>query len=317
MKTPAFWSDRNLLSVLLSPLGGLYGLATRLNIALHRPQKVNVPVICIGNLTAGGTGKTPTAASLAALLQQQGLKPFFVSRGYGGKLHNILVDPQKHSPQEVGDEPLILARQAPAVVNPDRLAGAQTAVANGAGLIIMDDGFQNPRLHKDLSFLVFDGGFGYGNGLCIPAGPLRESLKAGLKRADAVLIIGEDRHHLADQFKLPIFHGKITPVRPDFEQRKAIAFAGIGRPEKFYQSLRELDFELVQTIDFPDHHFYSDGELQELIKSAEENQAILMTTAKDYVKIPAALRPHFQVLEITIEWEQPQELCQFITKRII
>lgn len=316
MKTPSFWSEHNLTSALLTPLGSLYALATRINIALHKPRKVSVPVICIGNLTAGGTGKTPTAVSIASLLQANGKKPFFVSRGYGGKLHNIIVNPQRHSPQEVGDEPLILSRQAPTIVNSDRYEGAQTAIANGAGLVIMDDGFQNPRLYKDLSFLVFDGGFGYGNGKCIPAGPLRENLHAGLKRADAILIIGEDKHNLAAQFDLPVFQGKIVPVPPEFSERRAIAFAGIGRPEKFYQSLRELGFDLLETTDFPDHHFYSRAELQELIKKARQKQAVLITTSKDYVKIPADLRPRFQVLEITIEWNQAEELTRFITGRL-
>ncbi len=316
MKTPAFWSDRNIISTLLTPLGCLYALATKLNISTHTPRKVNIPVICIGNLTAGGTGKTPTAASLASLLQTDGKEPFFVSRGYGGKLRNVVVDPTRHTPQEVGDEPLILARQAPAVVSPDRHEGALTAIKNGAELIIMDDGFQNPRLHKDLSFLVFDGGFGYGNGKCIPAGPLRENLKDGLKRADAILIIGEDRHKLAQQFDLPVFNGKITPVSPAFSERTAIAFAGIGRPEKFYQSLRELNFKLLQTYDFPDHHFYTENELKQLIQTADKKQAVLITTAKDYVKIPMNLRKYFQVLEITINWQNPQELKDFIRQRI-
>ncbi len=163
MKTPSFWSRRNLTATLLSPLGCLYALATRINLALHKPHKVNTPVLCIGNLTAGGTGKTPTAVSIAKIMQQNNKNPHFVSRGYGGTL------------QQVGDEPLLLARQVPTVVSPDRYLGAQIAENAGADIIIMDDGFQNPKLHKDLSFLVFDGGFGYGNGWCIPAGPLRES----------------------------------------------------------------------------------------------------------------------------------------------
>lgn len=140
MKTPGYWSDLNPLSLLLSPLGLLYNLGTRLNMSLHKPQKAAVPVVCIGNLTAGGTGKTPTAVSIAKLMQQAKRKPFFVSRGYGGNLHNVLVDPQHHTPQQVGDEPLLLARQAPTVVNPDRFAAAQTAAAAGAEMVIMDDG---------------------------------------------------------------------------------------------------------------------------------------------------------------------------------
>ena len=223
---------------------------------------------------------------------------------------------QQHTPQQVGDEPLLLARQVPTVVSPDRYLGAQIAENAGADIIIMDDGFQNPKLHKDLSFLVFDGGFGYGNGWCIPAGPLRESLSAGLKRADAIIIIGEDKHNLASKFNLPVFQGNIVPTTPEFEERKAIAFAGIGRPEKFYQSLRELNFELVETIDFPDHHYYSEPELNELITKAQEKSCILVTTAKDMVKIPTALRPKFKVLEIEVKWNNETELANFINQKL-
>ena len=170
MKTPAFWSEPNFLSRLLKPLGAAYAFATRLRIGLGRPCKIGRPVVCIGNLTAGGTGKTPVAVAVAGLLQQAGKNPFFVSRGYGGTLKNIMVDKERHTASEVGDEPLLLARRAPVIVNPDRVAGAQKALRSGAEVIVMDDGFQNPGLYKDLSFLVFDGGFGIGNGLSQHAG---------------------------------------------------------------------------------------------------------------------------------------------------
>ena len=212
MKTPSYWNKKNLQSVVLWPLGCLYNLATKLNIKFSHPRSVNKPVICIGNLTAGGTGKTPVAVSLAEITQFLGKKTFFVSRGYGGKLKDVIVDNKKHSAAEVGDEPLLLSRRAQVVVNPNRWQGACKAVENGADLIIMDDGFQNPGLKKDLSFLVFDGGFGYGNGWGIPAGPLRESLSDGLKRAQAIIIIGKDKHNLAEEFNfLPVFKGSIAP----------------------------------------------------------------------------------------------------------
>lgn len=317
MKTPSFWQHKNLISTLLSPLEYLYGWATQFRIKHGHGGHISRPVICIGNITAGGTGKTPVAISIAKLLQQQGKHPYFVSRGYGGKLKGVIVDKQKHSAREVGDEPLLLAKQAPVVINPDRFRAALTAVKNGAELILMDDGFQNPGLHKDVSFLVFDGSFGIGNGRIIPSGPLRETLENGLKRADAVIIIGEDKYNLADKVnKLPVFKGKITPVPPQTASKKAIAFAGIGRPEKFYASLQECGLELIKTINFPDHHRYTETELKGLINKAKKANAELFTTSKDFVKIPASLQSEFQVLEISVAWERPEFLTKFIMDKI-
>ena len=208
---------------------------------------------------------------------------------------------------------MLLARESSVVVNKQRWQGAQKAITNGADCIIMDDGFQNPALHKDLSFIVIDGAVGFGNRRCIPSGPLREFLSAGLKRADAAIIIGQDKTNLSGLLKgLPVFHGSITPVEPLRDNSDVIAFAGIGRPQKFYRSLQELGFNLIKTVDFPDHHFYTEDELKQLISEAEEKQAALYTTAKDYVKIPAALRNRFRVLEITITWREPELLAQFL-----
>ncbi len=316
MKTPTFWQQKNAMAYLLYPLGKLYAIATRLNLKFHTPQKVSVPVICIGNLTAGGSGKTPTAIAIASMLQAMGYQPFFVSRGYGGKLKNVLVDINTHTPKQVGDEPLLLAQVAPVVVNPDRFQGAQTAISHGADIIIMDDGFQNPKLNKDLSFLVFDGTVGYGNGYCVPAGPLREELSQGIKRAQAMIIIGDDKQALKSQISLPCFEGKIAAQKPKIKTSKVIAFAGIGRPEKFFQSLKDLGIEPIETIDFPDHHFYTTQELENLIQKAQDKGCSLITTSKDFVKIPHHLQSHFHVLEITIKWQNAQELSQFIKTSI-
>ncbi len=300
MKTPAFWSEPNFLSRLLKPLGTVYAFATRLRIGLGRPCKIGRPVVCIGNLTAGGTGKTPVAVAVAGLLQQAGKNPFFVSRGYGGTLKNIMVDKEKHTASEVGDEPLLLARRAPVIVNPDRIAGAQKALRSGAEVIVMDDGFQNPGLYKDLSFLVFDGGFGIGNGLSVPA-----------------IILGEDKHNLSAKIAgIPIFRGSVVPVRPEVSNTDAVAFAGIGRPEKFYASMRELGFNLVETVDFPDHHRYTAAELNRLIDKARSKDALLFTTAKDFVKIPTQMQKYFRVLEIEIRWEDEAALSKFILDNI-
>lgn len=317
MKTPTFWTSPSFISQLLAPLGKLYALATSLRIKFGHTKKVNRPVICIGNITAGGTGKTPVAVSFAKLLQQMGKNPFFVSRGYGGKLKGIMVDKTWHTAAEVGDEPLLLARQAPVIVNPDRFAGAQKALQSGAEIILMDDGFQNPGLHKDLSFLVFDGNIGIGNGLCIPAGPLRESLASGLKRAQAIIILGEDRHNLAAKIKdFPLFKGRVVAKKPEINNNEIIAFAGIGRPEKFYTSLRELGFKLLKTVDFPDHHQYTMTELKKLINEAQKKDAVLFTTAKDFVKIPPQIQKYFHVLEIEIMWENEDSLKHFLQQNL-
>ncbi len=313
MKTPTYWKNKNIISLLLWPFGCLYGLATATRLLLKTPHKVDAKVICVGNLTAGGTGKTPVSISLAKILQQNGQNPYFVSRGYGGKLKGLQVMPDIHNAADVGDEPLLLARQAPVIINPDRYAGALMAEQEGANYIIMDDGFQNPSLYKDISFVVIDGNIGLGNGFCIPAGPLREFKDLGLHRASAIMLIGEDTHDLAASFgKLPVFKGRIKPVSPSPLTYDIVAFAGIGRPEKFYQSLSGCGFNIVETRDFPDHHFYTEDELNQLIALGKQHKAPVYTTAKDFVKIPPRLQSKFKVLEIAIEWENPSELANFI-----
>lgn len=313
MKTPTYWKNKNIISLLLWPFGCLYGLATATRLLLKTPHKVDAKVICVGNLTAGGTGKTPVSISLAKILQQNGQNPYFVSRGYGGKLKGLQVMPDIHNAADVGDEPLLLAGQAPVIINPDRYAGALMAEQEGANYIIMDDGFQNPSLYKDISFVVIDGNIGLGNGFCIPAGPLREFKDLGLHRASAIMLIGEDTHDLAASFgKFPVFKGRIKPVSPSPLTYDVVAFAGIGRPEKFYQSLSGCGFNIVETRDFPDHHFYTEDELNQLIALGKQHKAPVYTTAKDFVKIPPRLQSKFKVLEIAIEWENPSELANFI-----
>ena len=312
MKTPEFWKKDNLTARLLAPFGLLYATATQMRIKLSKPYKAGKPVICIGNLTAGGAGKTPVALSVAQILQKTGKNPFFLSRGYGGILRNIIVDPARHTPAQVGDEPLLLAAQAPVAVNPNRTEGARLAIANGADCLVMDDGFQNPKLYKDLSFLVFEGAYGIGNGYAIPAGPLRETLAQGIKRAQAAIILGEDKTGIAEQINLPIFYGKITEEQPKINNPDILAFAGIGHPEKFYTSLKKCGFNVVEKHDFPDHHVYTRGELQSLIERAKKHELDIYTTSKDFVKIPPELQMHFKVLNITVAWEKPAALKDFI-----
>ena len=316
MKTPKYWQSNSLISKLLTPLGKLYGVATSLRLKLHRPRKTSVPVICIGNITAGGTGKTPVSISVAKMLATAMYHPIFVTRGYGGKLQNVLVNNKKHSAQDVGDEPLLLAEQAPVVVNADRYAGAELAVKEGADVVIMDDGFQNPTLHKDLSFLVFDGHYGIGNGKIIPAGPLRETFEVGIERADALIILGKDKHNLVERSRLPVFFGHTEPVQTTVSSANILAFAGIGHPQKFYHTLKQQGFNVVETLDFPDHHFYSGAEIENILQKAKDLNAEVYTTSKDFVKIPTLYHKSINVLEVAVVWDKPEELLQFIESKI-
>jgi tetraacyldisaccharide 4'-kinase len=315
MKTPSHWQSKNLLARALFLPSCLYALATWCRLRLIKPRKVNIPVICIGNLTAGGSGKTPTAVSIARLLKQQGKTPCFLSRGYGGRLQNVVVEATRHSAADVGDEPLILANEAMVVVNHNRYEGALLAQQNGADIIIMDDGFQNPSLYKDTSFLVIEGQTGMGNLYPIPAGPMREFLSQGLKRAQAVILLGEDKTNITSKLgNLPIFKGNVTPLPPQASTTDVLAFAGIGHPQKFYASLRQCGLNPVKTVDFPDHHFYTRAELQELITEAQACKIDIFTTSKDMVKIPADMRASFHVLEIGINWQDITALTRFLCR---
>lgn len=316
MKTPKYWQSNSFISKLLTPLGYIYGTLTALRIKLKKPKKAEIPVICIGNITAGGTGKTPVSISVAKLLSGEMFHPYFVSRGYGGKLQNVIVNNKKHTARDVGDEPLLLSAQAPVVVNADRYKAAQTATEQGADVVIMDDGFQNPGLHKDLSFLVFDGHYGIGNGKIIPAGPLRETLENGIKRADAVIILGKDKHNLAQRCGLPVFFGHTEAAQTTINNQDVIAFAGIGHPQKFYHTLKQQGFNVVKTVDFPDHHFYTREELDAIVKEAQKLNAQIYTTGKDFVKIPPLYSQDINVLEIAVVWDKPEELLNFIKQKI-
>lgn len=304
MRAPEFWASDGPAARLLSPLGALYGLAGKLRRVATTPARLSIPVICVGNLTAGGTGKTPTALAIADLLAKAGREPAFLTRGYGGREAGpLLVDPERHDAEAIGDEALLLAAAFPTIVARDRAAGGAFAVEQGARLLIMDDGFQNPTLAKDFSLLVFDGGAGLGNGKLIPAGPLRESLAEGLARADIALIIGEDKTGLTRKLRLPILTAHLTPDATDIaslKEKPLFAFAGIGRPQKFFDSLAQSGLDLRGTAEFPDHHRFNQVELADLRAKARVAQAELVTTAKDFVRLGPADRADIHVLRVTL-----------------
>ena len=308
-QAPEFWARAGLASDLLAPLGWAYGAASAARRALARPERVSVPVICVGNLTAGGAGKTPVVLSLAARLREQGRKPHILSRGYGGSLTGPLpVDAARHGAHEVGDEPLLLAAAAPTWIGADRVASARAAIAAGADLLLLDDGFQNPALHYDVALVVVDGGYGFGNGRVMPAGPLREPVGDALKRAGAIVMIGNSAQHLVFG-ALPILAARLVALgAEDLRGARVFAFAGIGRPAKFFATLTELGSEIAWTREFPDHHPYGAGELNALATAAEAKGAALITTEKDWVRLPESWRAKIRALKVALRWDDPATL---------
>ena len=318
MKAPAFWQQpAGTLATLLSPAAALYAMATARRVARAPDFSPPVPVICVGNLSAGGTGKTPVVQSLIARLSARGVVAHVVSRGYGGSFAGPLrVDPARHGAREVGDEPLLLATSAPVWIGRDRAAAARAAVGAGAGLIILDDGFQNPGLRKDLSLVVVDGATGFGNGRVIPAGPLREPIEAGLARASAVVVMGADERHVAASVgviapEMPVLAASLQPVeamRYALAGRRVMAFAGIGRPEKFYATLKSMGAELVRVRSFGDHERIAPQMLDRLVREAQSLDAMLVTTTKDGARLSA--RQRLDVVEVGVEvhWAQPELL---------
>jgi tetraacyldisaccharide 4'-kinase len=301
---------------LLASLGAGWDAASRLRRALARPYRAPVPVICVGNLVAGGSGKTPVVLALAASIAATGVAVHVVTRGYGGRLGGpVRVDPAQQDAEAVGDEALLLAACAPCWVARDRAAGVREAVAAGAGAILLDDGFQNPAIEKDLSLVVVDAEYGFGNNRLIPAGPLREPVATGLARANAIVLLGSGvEPEGVREAGCPIFRAHLEPV--DGERFVAdvqiVAFAGIGRPEKFFASLRTVGATLVAAYPFPDHHRFSDAEIARLRHEAERADARLVTTAKDWVRLPRRLRGGIEVLEVEIRWHDPAAVAQLV-----
>lgn len=301
MKTPSFWNKQTFLSKILMPISKIYGFITMYRINNTTPYKSKAKVICIGNITAGGVGKTPISIAMAQKYLSQNKKVFFLTRGYKGKLKDIVVDLKTHTPEETGDEARLLAQTAPTIISPNRKKGAMLAESLGAEVIIMDDGFQNPSLYKDESYLVFDGKIGIGNAQIIPSGPLRETLATGLKRATAVIIMGEDKTNLKQHISLPCYTGKIIPQKLSLPTNKVYAFAGIGHPQKFYNTLNSLGYEVIKTKDFEDHHPYTLDEISSLKQEAKAQNLALITTEKDYVKLKDT--SDIYCLKITAKWE--------------
>ncbi|MCI5060436.1 MAG: tetraacyldisaccharide 4'-kinase [Alphaproteobacteria bacterium] len=323
LKTPKFWYQApDIRSTLLAPLAWSYQAGHLLHTARQRKKQYRspLPVICVGNAVAGGSGKTPTVISLVQLIKSQlsFKNPYILTRGYGGNITQpTLVDPDIHSASDVGDESLLLAAYAPTVISPNRAAGAKFIEANeqekqSADLILMDDGLQNASLAHTLRLLVIDRSMDFGNGKTIPAGPLREPLQKLLPTIDGVVCIGPKL-----MAECPSFSATITPNVKNLNTDQAfIAFAGIGRPEKFKTTLEELNLRLAGWHEFADHHPYTIDEIKKLLSHAKEKNATLITTEKDHIRLPNEFKDKIKTLPIALRFEEENELKFFLTERL-
>ncbi|MDO8878175.1 MAG: tetraacyldisaccharide 4'-kinase [Pseudolabrys sp.] len=328
MREPAFWwRPAGLTAGLLAPFGKVYGAIAEKRMA-RTGQPASLPVLCVGNFTLGGAGKTPTAMLLARMLRAAGETPYFLTRGYGGKVTRPrLVDAGKDAAHDVGDEALLLARIAPTVVGRNRVVGAALAKSKGASVVVMDDGLQNTSLAKDITLAVIDGRRGIGNARVFPAGPLRAPLKAQLKRCDALLVIGDDvraRDVVVQAGALPVFHGRLTPdpaAVTALRTRKVLAFAGIGDPDKFFATVEQAGIQIGARRAFGDHHRYSAEDAAELVMAAEHDTLTLLTTEKDHARMAgepalAALAAQAQVLPVTLEVDEMDALRALVLGKL-
>ncbi|MGO4573413.1 tetraacyldisaccharide 4'-kinase [Microvirga sp. 2TAF3] len=329
MRAPAFWwrTPPSLLARLLRPASLVYGGITGTRMK-KRGEQAGIPIVCIGNFTAGGAGKTPTALAVAEILDGAGESPAFLSRGYKGKLAGPVQIELHHTAADVGDEPLLLASMAPTIVSRDRPAGARLAIEAGATVVIMDDGLQNPSLTKDCTIAVVDGASGIGNGLPIPSGPLRAPMPAQWPAVDAILIIGAGApgDAVAREAKLlnrRVFRASLTPdaeVVAGLQGKRVLAFAGIGKPEKFFETLRACGAIVEKAHAFPDHHVYGPRDLDELQREARLLSLQPVTTEKDLVRIEGAADlltwPQLMALPVRLRLKEEAAFRNFILRRI-
>ncbi|WP_165380387.1 tetraacyldisaccharide 4'-kinase [Candidatus Finniella inopinata] len=306
-KAPQFWHRDSFISHLLKPLSWIYYRLSCWKESHRKPYKVSVPVICVGNLVMGGAGKTPTVIAIVKILKEMGHQPHILSRGYGGYFRDVArVDASKHTYLQVGDEPLLLSAHAPTWTGVSRVAAAKAAIAAGATILVMDDGLQNSRLIKDYSLIVIDCIQGLGNNLVFPAGPLREPLQKGLKRAQAVLFVG-DKENFKKPKGLSSFSFQYTArltATSSLKPQPVVAFAGIGYPEKFRYTLEEQDFVIKDFVDFADHHPYTIIDMQKLERLAQLHDAPLITTEKDQFRIPEPYKNAVLTLPVVLQFDQ-------------
>lgn len=313
MRAPDFWQTDGLLASLLSPLGCLYGASVALKARFSNPLETGLPVVCVGNLTAGGSGKTPIAIAIANALRARGRKPFFLTRGYGGSEKGPALVARAHSAAVMGDEALLLVRAAPTVVARDRAAGAKLAAQKDADVLVMDDGHQNFALRKSLSLVVIDAQTGFGNSRMIPAGPLREPVVQGLARADAIILVGDGNPDLAG-FTGFVLRARLQADASALAGMRVFAFAGIGRPEKFIASLEAQGAEVAGSCFFDDHHPYTEDEIAQL--KAIAGETMLVTTEKDFVRLSVAMREGIRAVKAVAAFDEPAALDALLDKAL-
>jgi tetraacyldisaccharide 4'-kinase len=322
LKAPKFWylKKDTILSRSLYPLSLLFRLGTKLRNIISRTHKFSFPIICIGNIVVGGAGKTPVAIKIGGLLKLAGYNPHFISKGYAGVIKRSTLIESWHSPKSVGDEPLLLSTIAPTWIGEDRVNSIRLAKNMGADCIIMDDGFQNPTIHKDFSIIVINASQEFGNTRVMPAGPLRESIKSGLSRTNLIIVIGEITNNLQKNIPdhIPVIQAKfkINNENKIFKGQKITAFAGIAYPEKFFTSLREQGAKIIKEVTYPDHHIYDENDLLNLAETANKTQSILVSTQKDFVRIPKPYRSLVNTLEGKIFFEKEDIIKEILTNII-
>lgn len=326
--TPQFWyeqktSKERALKLGLLPLSWLYGALVKKKFDLYFPVPMERPIICVGNIVAGGAGKTPVVLALAEMLKEKGFNPHLLTRGYGGHESGPLqVAPSRDTAFDVGDEALLLVEKAPTWVATKRALGAQAAIESGADIVVMDDGLQNAVIYKDFSIITIDGKVGFGNKAVFPAGPLREPLHFGLSRGDAFVIVGEDKTGAADYIrrfsKAPILYATLEPNddNPDIAGQSIFAFAGIGRPLKFKETLDAVGANVEGWAAFPDHHPYEEEDLREIILGAEMRGVPVITTVKDFVRVPPSLRARIKPFGVHLVWKNPEEVLPLIEQAL-
>jgi len=322
LKAPKFWYTKKdtFISNSLYPLSLLFRLGTKIRNLISKEKIANIPIICIGNIVVGGAGKTPVALKIGSMLKKGGYNPHFVSKGYGGLEKNNTLIKKWHSLKSVGDESLLLSEVAPTWVGVDRNKSFKLAKMKGADCIILDDGFQNPTLQKDFSIVVINGEQGFGNKRVMPSGPLRESINRGLSRTNLIITIGKISDEIKNKIpkNIPTIKAlfKINNEQKILTGQKIIAFAGIAYPEKFFNSLRNQKAKIIKEVSYPDHHMFNENDLLYLAEIANKNQSILVTTKKDFVRIPKSYRSLVNTLDGEIDFEDEKLIFEILSNVI-